>query len=305
MRITDEQHQKAKEYVITRSALVELERWESCPEKWFRHYVLKEGSYPSNEYMLRGNYVDYHVLGSNAYSTEVPELPLLKNGDRSANHKRLDLQVEWLRDALFNKESENWLGLTDIKLQGELKVSDLYVEGQTVSGMFDILGRWEKHPFDETFNGKMAVIDLKVSMDMYKTSDPYNYLHANIMNQIQAAHYVNMAEAIHKEEFDFFYLVADYSTKTRRALVHVSKELIEAAEAEDRFVAAFDTLQHYLSEGVIPAIGEHNECSTCMVTDCPAKLINPIDEGFSPGDENIGDDGSLFYIDDEAIKNDV
>jgi hypothetical protein len=238
-----------KEFFLTQTSVKDLENEQTCPWRWKEQWL--EGNIPfkSNELMDRGKYFEQLILGSGAISgDEVNDLPRLKNGEKSAEHQRIDAQAARAKAMLFDPKDPEYLGFTVVRTQLEIKKGNK-------KGTYDIEATdEEKYPW---------VLDLKLTGDL--TSDRTKYSWGNNwqdLDLVQMTHY----QDLYHEEFGVLpkmgLLVFDYSTQKRVMFGEIVISDEKRAEKNIRFKAAEETIDLYNKHGWVK-IPNIKECESC------------------------------------------
>ena len=152
----------------------------------------------ATEPMIKGNYFETKAIGGTVGGWKVLDLPRLRNGSRSADHKRIDAQVR-----TFHKDVEKYkIDINKLTVQKKFeKVIPNFVENLTIilDGTLDILsyidygGRYHK-----------AAIDLKLTKDVNTTGGDFCWGSPNDMDHIQAYLYHFLTG------LPFYYMIYDY-----------------------------------------------------------------------------------------------
>jgi hypothetical protein len=248
-----------KEFYLTQTSLKDLERQETCPWRWKEQWL--EGTIPfkSNEMMDKGKYFEQLILGSGAISgDEVNDLPRLKNGEKSAEHLRIDAQAERCKRMLFDEKDPEYLGFSVIATQLEVKVGNR-------KGTYDIHA-WDQESWD-------WVIDLKLTSDL--TSDRTQYGWGNdwaSLDLVQITHYQDLFLQKFGKRPRMGLLVMDYSTQKRAMFGEICISENKLREKENRFKMAENVIDLYKTNGWVK-IPNVKECEAC-----PLKCDMRIDE---------------------------
>lgn len=147
-----------------------------CPKKIYFEKIEKIKTGPS-ELMLKGRYFEYHLIGDTA-DGEIPELPKLKNGSKSADEKALDELLEFAKEVL-----------TANNINFESGQKQVRMEHDGMSGVVDYIGP------DFKDNTRLALYDLKYTET--REDDRWNGW-ADLDNRpdakFQALHYIRLAK---------------------------------------------------------------------------------------------------------------
>jgi hypothetical protein len=127
---------------------------EHCPHRIYRTRILKEFD-EDTESMMKGRYFETQCLGKTAYG-QLDDLPRKKNGEKTADHKRIDDAI-----MLFRKVArDRMLSLNEYNVQVELRMQ--------LNSEFGLKGNLDIFPttFIEDNQLTVALIDLKLTMDI-------------------------------------------------------------------------------------------------------------------------------------------
>lgn len=115
----------------------------------------------SSEAMLQGKYFETKCLGSGRSGEVTDDLPRLKNGEKSAAHKRIDEQVFKFKKIIAERGMNINIFNTQMKLIAKYKELDLMGEKYTVW----ITGELDVFPTIIDYT-KLAIVDLKLTKDV-------------------------------------------------------------------------------------------------------------------------------------------
>ena len=107
---------------INQSMIKDIGHDQSCPMRFRLYYLDKTYKNAATKAMVKGQYFEMLTLGSIAQDGSIPEIPLLKNGSKSSEHKRIDQQVENFKKKI--EEEGIVIVETDIKLEGQITLFD-------------------------------------------------------------------------------------------------------------------------------------------------------------------------------------
>jgi len=251
---------------FSQTCVKDFEKEDTCPFRWKKQWVDKEIPFGSNEFMDRGKYFEQLVIGSGAIAgDDVTDLPRLKNGDKSADHQRIDLQAARAYKMLYDKDSPDYLGFT-------LKSVQLELRDDNKKGTADIeaVDR-ENHPW---------IIDLKLTSDI--TSDRSQYGWGNDWSQldlIQMTHYEDLYYNMFGVRPKMGLLVLDYSPQKRATFGEIVITESKREQKTLRFYSAEKAFQLYEERGwiKIPSLKECGSCPlNCEMRLEPSKLVKKI-----------------------------
>ena len=174
--------------------------------------------------MQKGRYFETHCLGKGAYGSQ-DDLPRLKNGNKSADHKRIDDAI-----ILFNQiKRQKMLYLNEYNVQVVLRMK--------LNDEFGLKGNLDIFPttFLEEGSSIMALIDLKLTMDITSTWGDFCWGEPQYLDTTQLICYQTLIRGICNEYND----VENYP-----------EDIIELAE--NGLVRSFYWVFGYKKEGFLP-----------------------------------------------------
>lgn len=183
----------------------------------------------------------------------VDDLPRIKGGNKSADHFRIDKQVDRFHQ-MFDPPSPAWNGHTITGVQLEL-------ENDTQVSHID---------FATKYNGVTHLFDLKLTGDVEATHGDYSWGNVETMDLLQAPTYVDMWHEKYGEWPLFHYLVFDYSSKL--GVLWVEVEVTEDAvyRKRSRFQEIETTIMEYMDKW--PEIPSPSSCKLCPLN-CSKRVI--------------------------------
>lgn len=232
--------------ILTQSSIKDFK--DCCPRRWYDVWVAGN-KFASNDDMLRGQYFETLCLGKAADGSQVTDLRRLANGDKSADHLRIEKQAVRFTE-LFDPQHRDYLGNPIATKQLELR-HGIY------KGTLD-------------FTTAPAIWDLKLTKDL----DGY-WATPSTIDMLQPVFYTYLYEEIYGVRLGFNFLIFEYSPKLRvkQIKVNITSTAIEAA------LARFDTVQlaveQYEQADEFPRIPSGEQCRKCML-DCSVRALQPI-----------------------------
>lgn len=228
-----------------------VKTWESneCKVK-AKAEILGTVTRQPNEYMLNGLYFEGRCLGSSAHGDIIEDLPRLKSGDKSADHKRIDLQADRFHE-LFTPDSNDFLGW-------EITDRQLIVRGDEGEGTIDFVARRD---------GQVSIWDLKLASDL--TTVPGWGLAENI-DFLQQGIYKYWYRKAYGIDPETYLIIFDYSTSRRIKLlkVDISEEKIS------QYLERFSQVSSIFDETYEP-VPSLNNCARCLL-ECSKRALKPI-----------------------------
>lgn len=161
----------------------------ACPKQIYYEKIERIKTEPS-ELMLKGRYFEHHLIGGTV-DGEIPELPKLKNGSKSADEKALDELL------IFAKEVLNANGIDFESGQKQVRF-----EHDGMSGVVDYIG------LDFLNKDRMALYDLKYTET--KEDDRWNGwgdIEYKPDAKFQAIHYIRLAYEEFKVWMPYYFVI--------------------------------------------------------------------------------------------------
>ena len=265
MSTEEKEHKEKSEFYYTQTAVKDLEKDSTCPDRWRALWLDKEIQFPSNEDMDKGKYFEWLCLGGGAVTGEdVTDLPRTATGRKSIEHIRIDEQAERFAQ-LFNPQDIDFQGFEITRAQIEMKVGNR-------KGTIDFESR-------DVNTGEIWINDLKLTRDADSTRSVYGWGNAwTELDLIQLVHYVDLYEATFGIRPRAGLWVFDYSPSKliKFGEVVISEKAREKKEL--RFEAAAEVVELYNKNGWTK-IPSENECKTCKLS-CPVRFKQPPIERF-------------------------
>lgn len=249
-----------KPFYLTQTALKDLEKDTTCPDRWRALWLDKEIEFPSNEDMDKGKYFEWLCLGGGAISGEdVTDLPRTATGRKSIDHIRIDEQAERFKQ-LFDPKNPDYQGFQITRAQIELKVGNR-------KGTIDF-------ETQDIVTGEFWINDLKLTRDAESTRSQYGWGHAwTDLDMVQLVHYRDLYTDVYGITPRVGLWVFDYSPAklVKFGEVVISNKAREKKEL--RFEVAFEVIELYKQNGWTKLPSE-SECKTCKLS-CPVRYQQP------------------------------
>lgn len=241
--------EEVKEFFLTQTALKDLEKDTTCPDRWRGLWLDKELTFPSNEDMDKGKYFEWLCLGGGAVTgQDVTDLPRTGQGKKTVDQIRIEEQVERFKE-LFNPAHQDYQGHTITGTQLELKSN----------------GRKGTIDFESHVGQQPWINDLKLTKDATSTRSQYGWGHDwSELDLIQLVHYADLYFDNYGVQPKIGLWVFDYSPEklVRFGEVVVSKRAKE--KKEFRFQTAIEVIDLYKQNGWTKLPSE-NECKACRL----------------------------------------
>lgn len=179
-----------------------------CPRKVKEIYIDQRYNI-TTEAMLRGQYFESQTIGGTAHKDElVTDLPRLKNGGKSARHKRVDDQILKFQ-TLANQHG---MVIDPNKIQYEIAHPWPEDEKYTIQGVIDLLSpiSYADGETGEMVDLPLAIIDIKLTENLYTTYGDFSWAYPSNMDHLQAQCYSWLFKQNYEKDIPFFYWVFDY-----------------------------------------------------------------------------------------------
>jgi hypothetical protein len=241
----------------------DLERSDGCPYKWYHNWVHKAIPREGTDAMDYGRYFETLVIGGSAHDEGLHELPLLKNGKKSAINIRIDEQAGYAISMLQDPECPDYMDLEMYETQVELSNKDM-----NIRGIADITGR--------LLDGRHALIDLKLTADVSSTYGAYSWGEPENMDFFQQVLYGYLYEQIYGVKPVNLLMVFDHSPNLGRKVIEIEVEDYSYDQMFDRIESFEEALLYYEENGFTKAPSK-KECEDCPFVDIGC------DVPFAPG----------------------
>lgn len=264
MRYTEAQGPKGEsennKFYLTQTALKDLEKDTTCPDRWRALWLDKEILFPSNEDMDKGKYFEWLCLGGGAITGEdVTDLPRTATGRKTVDHIRIDEQAERFNQ-LFDPAGPDFQGFEITRSQIELKVEDR-------KGTIDFESK-------DVTTGELWINDLKLTRDAESTRSQYGWGHDWVdLDMVQLVHYRDLYTDVYGVTPRVGLWVFDYSPNKQIKFGEIVISEKAKEKKELRFETAFEVIDLYKKNGWTKIPSEH-ECKNCKLS-CPVRYKQP------------------------------
>jgi hypothetical protein len=187
-----------------------------CPSNFYITEILKYDRQLPSIYMQRGLYFETHVLGSSAGGQQTYDLPRMRNGEKFAEHRRIDEQIlrfsmlkeKWglkINPIVDNKLLKNTQLLKNVIFEHpELK--EKYPNLKIIMKMeLDLISPASFEAFGVEYDYDMLIIDLKLTGNINNTFGDFAWANYEALDHCQAQIYSLF------NDLPFAYLVFDHS----------------------------------------------------------------------------------------------
>lgn len=241
-------------FIWTQSALKDLEKDTTCPLRWYEQWVNKSISFPSSEAQDMGNFFEYLCIGANAKGEAVKSLPLTKANEKTAAHKRIEMQASRFRD-LFDPLHPDFQGfkITDTQTLLEGVINGIPAQGTIDIGAINVS------------NGNPAIIDLKLTADAMNVNSEYSW--GNHIEQLDLVQQVLYRE-LYQQKFGVYpemvLMIFEHGTKMNIRVIHLDIQDYRIAWVSDRLLQAKEVTDLYDQNGWITHASPQ-ECKRCTL----------------------------------------
>jgi len=253
-----------KDFYLSQTAVKDLEKDTTCPDRWRAQWLTKELHFPSNEDMDKGKYFEWRAIGAGAISGEdVTDLPRTGAGKKTADHIRIDEQVERFKN-LFDPNHPEFQGFEIINTQVEMKVGNRKGTIDFVTTHLETKETW--------------INDLKLTRDATSTRSEYGWGHDwKDLDLMQMVHYRDLYSETFKIVPRVALWVFDYSPMK---IIKIGELLISQKAVDKknlRFESAAEVIELYNKNGWVKLPSE-KECKDCKLNCEFRKKPDPIEK---------------------------
>lgn len=238
--------------------LIKLFKQDYCPTYIKEVYIDKNYASKPSIAMLRGLYFETQVIGSGAHGQSVNNLPLLKNGTKSASHQRVDRQV---------RDFQKTLGLHNmVILDTQTVLTYKFDDNLELNGTLDCLASLHDDVLGDV---DKAIVDIKLTSSIYKEFGDWSWHFPHNMDHTQAVMYTYLYEQMTGEQLPFYYLVFDYAPNPSYKIVRKEITNMDKAELDESIRRTLDKILYHEKNdwGYNPS---YSNCKLCpMNQTCP------------------------------------
>jgi hypothetical protein len=210
---------------------------------------------PASEAMIKGQYFEYILFGTKNREGQIPEIPLLKNGNKSTDQIRIEAQ----KDRFFEVCRAN-----DIKFFGTDRTFHVDLFGVETFGTWDGYGTYKKRP---------VVIDIKLPGNVDNDFGDFCWGDFEKMDKLQADQYMLAGRKLDGIPYDFLYMIFDYKKNPGFKLIFVPYTPNTPLHVQSRISETVMKVESHEREGW-PAMGYEKECKTCPLADTCSNFIS-------------------------------
>jgi len=262
-----------------------------CPFQVFSTRIGKTFK-DENPDMQRGLYFESQILGATAKGDKVIDLPRTQKGEITADHKRIDEQVEnfkvisekhnikfLTKQVRLEYKDKRWkyklVGVIDAigTITDDNFISD-WVSKQTL----DIFKEHTDNQLDIAavveqmrIQGTPAIFDIKLTKNINSNGD-WSWKHPYNMPSTQPAMLTKLMIENLQKKYPFYYLVFDYSPQKEYQIIRKDIAQIDIAELENDIRETEEKIDNYRLNGwgYLP---EYYRCKDCpLLQTCPKAI---------------------------------
>jgi hypothetical protein len=246
---------------ISQSLIKKFEEDNYCPKKIYHCNIIKTHQMPTSDAMVKGSYFETMVIGSGAHNSMITDLPRLKNGKKSTDHERIDLQVERFDEVLQK------YGISKPKPENcQIEIS-IEKHGFLLNMTLDFAAKmnhiyWGEFP--------VAIIDLKLTKDRMNSYGDFCWGTPENMDHLQPKmytygfreHFSELKRLPDAFTPPFFYLVFDYKPDFGDSLIKIDYDRADEEELFDRIEKADYKIKES-ERGNWQARPDYEQCKKC------------------------------------------
>ena len=257
--------------VLSQSLIKKLDDDYLCPRYYYLYHLSGAYREPSSEAMVKGQRFEYLAVNSRNREGEIPEIPKLKNGQKSTDELRIEAQAEVFKEVLPH------YGMSIVLPEGQDNPSasiSYRLDDVNLTGILDAVILW---------NGVPAIMDLKLTASLVSRWGPNgkpgwgDYFN---MDHIQAYLYMFLVEKIFKRKMRFVYALFEYGPDPKFKFLEIKDSPLRRQEMLRRVEDAKEKLRAFAAQQY-PRQGHYLQCVKCVERDtCPARKLVPEIETF-------------------------
>jgi len=222
-----------------------------CPMKLKKALIDKTHPIPGTPTMDKGVFFETLCLGSGVHGKTLNTLPLLKNGNKSAAHQRIEAQAAKFPEIL--KSHKMVIDQKDLYLEYELP-SGIWINGTidfTSSIWDDVEGPIPK-----------ALVDLKLTGNINSNFGDFCWGTPFKMDHTQAAMYSVLYKLKFGIDIPFYYLIFDYKPVPEYKIIKKVVGILEREALKTSITSTVDKIKFHDSTGWFTH-PSHDNCKNC------------------------------------------
>lgn len=205
-----------------------------CPQKVYHINILSDKKYPASEYMLKGSYFETQCLGSATGGETINDLPRLKSGAKTADHQRIDQQVEKFKELL----KEYNINI----IQKRINLLHEHDSDTILYGEIDFFGSIEDNELGFV---PFAAIDLKLTASIHAQYGDFCWAYPYNMDHTQARMYSYLIEKNIQKKVPFYYMVFDYKPNPEYKIIRKKIEPLDELEFSEALRKTQEKYRYY------------------------------------------------------------
>tara|TARA_R110000868_G_scaffold407972_1_gene690020 strand:+ start:10153 stop:10986 length:834 start_codon:yes stop_codon:yes gene_type:complete len=204
----------------------------------------------------------FETLALDLPESERSTIPLLKNGNVSADYERVIKQAAKFKE--MKKEHEIMI------YERQQLIEVPYSDEITIFGTLDFVSTFREN--ETTFHPK-AIVDLKLTGNVFNTFGDFSWAFPFNMDHTQAFMYTMLYKMAFNEDLPFFYMVYDYSPSMNMKIFKKKVGSMEIAQLHESIRKSVEKIRYFDENGWIE-IPEYKRCQTCPVNSTCASFTN-------------------------------
>ena len=250
--------------VLSQSIAKSLDNDYLCPRYYYLYNLTGMYQEPASEAMMKGQRFEWLAVNSPNREGQIPELPKLKNGNKSTDELRIEEQALVFKEVLPHYNMK--IVLPEGADNPSAAVNWEHGEDVLLTGIFDAVILWDGVP---------AIMDLKLTGSLISRWGPNgkpgwgDYFN---MDHIQAYLYMYLAEKIFKRKMRFVYALFEYGPDPKFKFLEIKDSGIHRAEMMQRLDGARDKLLA-MKEAGYPRQGHYRQCAKCAEKDTVSAIL--------------------------------
>ena len=242
-----------KEIRISQS-MIKAFKDDYCPMKNKVLYITKQFKSIPSLSMMKGTYFETLIIGSDAHGNQLTTLPSKKNGKPTVDQERIEQQA----NSFIQVMKDHSIVIKD----KQLKLSHKLDTTVFLDGILDIKGSL----FDD-IDGPVddAIIDIKLTGNIYNDFGPYCWKTPHKMDHLQAYMYSYLYEKNFGILPIFYYFVFDYKPEPEYKVIRKHVGVDETKELMDSIQKTVEKIEMHERRGYWTK-GSYDNCRYCPLT---------------------------------------
>ena len=190
------------------------------------------------------------------------DFPKLKNGNISADYERIFKQADNFKEIAKDHE----IVIAESQKYIEIDYSDEVV----LFGTLDFVGSFKEN--ETTFHPE-AIVDLKLTGNLFSTFGDYSWAFPYNINHLQAFVYNELYLRKYGKELPFFYMVFDYTPSMNHKIFKKRVDALDKATMHESIRSAVEKIKYFDENGWIE-IPRHDRCLLCPINETCKSYTN-------------------------------